>query len=59
MKLLVLLIIIFLIICWLAYEMIMAPIMPDDYGLTDEERKLWKDITDEKKKLDNINNKKR
>jgi len=30
---------------WLAYEMIMAPLMPDDYGLTDEEIKEINELT--------------
>ena len=42
-----------LVIAWLAYEMIMAPLMPDDYGLTNEELKEVQEL--EKKD----NNKKR
>ena len=42
-----------LVVVWLAYEMIMAPLMPDDYGLTNEELKEVEEL--EKKD----NNKKR
>ena len=43
-------IIVIAVIGWLAYEMIMAPIMPDDYGLTDEEIKEYSELTKKDKK---------
>lgn len=38
------------IVGWLAYEIIMAPLMPADYGLTDEERKEINILTKKNKK---------
>ena len=32
---------------WLAWEAYTAPVKPDDYDLTDEERILYKEYTDE------------
>ena len=29
---------------WIAYEAYTAPLMPDDYDLSDEEEKIMKDI---------------
>jgi len=29
---------------WLFWEAYHAPIMPDDYGVTNEDKKLWKRI---------------
>ena len=34
-------IIVAVFIGWLAYGMITAPIMPDDYGMTDKEIEYW------------------
>jgi|10_taG_2_1085330.scaffolds.fasta_scaffold84398_1 flagellar basal body-associated protein FliL len=42
--------IVLVVVVWLAYEMIMAPIMPDDYGLTDEEIKEDNELTKNNKK---------
>ena len=42
--------IVIVVIGWLAYEMIMAPLKPDDYGLTDEEIKEQRELTKEIKK---------
>ena len=39
--------IVIVVIGWLAYEMIMAPLKPDDYGLTDEEIKEQYKLTKE------------
>ena len=39
MEIIIVIVIVMAIVGWLAYEMIMAPLMPDDYGLTDEEIK--------------------
>jgi len=43
---------------WMAYEVWRAPIMPDDYGLTDEEKKIWDSIEKNKKKTYTIKGKK-
>ena len=32
---------------WMAYEVWRAPMMPDDYGLTDEEKKIMESIEKE------------
>ena len=53
MEIIIIIIIVILIVGWLAYEMIMAPLMPDDYGLTDEEMKEWKELTKENKNEEN------
>mgnify|MGYP003646479329 CR=1 FL=1 len=37
-------------VVWVAYEIYTAPLMPSDYGLTDEEKKLWKKIEESEKK---------
>lgn len=41
----IIIVIVIAIIGWLAYEMIMAPLMPDNYGLTDKEIKEWNELT--------------
>ena len=41
MEIIAIVVIVVVIIGWLAYEMIMAPLMPDDYGMTDEEIEYW------------------
>ena len=33
-----------LCILWLVYEFFTAPIMPEDYDLSFEEKELWKDL---------------
>ena len=33
-----------LCILWLVYEFFTAPIMPEDYDLSLEEKELWKDL---------------
>tara|TARA_A100001515_G_scaffold131096_1_gene118656 strand:- start:796 stop:1026 length:231 start_codon:yes stop_codon:yes gene_type:complete len=35
---------------WMAWEVWRAPVMPDDYGLTDEEKKIWEELDGSKKK---------
>lgn len=49
MDIIIIIVIVIAIVGWLAYEMIMAPLMPDDYGLTDEERKEMNILTKENK----------
>jgi len=49
MEIIVIIVIVILIVGWLAYEMIMAPLMPDDYGLKDEEMKELQELTKENK----------
>ena len=49
-EIIIIVVIIVIVISWLAYEMIMAPLMPDDYGLTDEEIKEQRELTKEIKK---------
>ena len=44
MEIIVIAVIILVIVGWLVYEIIMAPLMPDDYGLRDEEIKEVEDI---------------
>ena len=44
MVIIIAIVIVLIVIGWLAYEMIMAPLMPDDYGLTDEEKKEWEEL---------------
>ena len=39
MGVLILVVFMIVIVGWLAYEMMVAPLMPDDYGLTEEESK--------------------
>ena len=34
---------------WMSWEIYSAPLMPDDYGLTEEEKKIWKEIENKKK----------
>jgi len=34
---------------WIAYEAYTAPIMPDEYDLSDEEYKIYRDSLDEQK----------
>ena len=53
MEIIIIIGIILVIVGWLGYEMIMAPIMPDDYGLSDEEMKEWKELTKENKNEEN------
>ena len=53
MEIIIIICVVVLVVAWLAYEMIMAPLMPDDYGLTNEELKEVQEL--EKKD----NNKKR
>ena len=52
MNIIILIIIVF-VVGWLAYEMIMAPLMPDDYGLTHEEKKEWNELKKENKNEEN------
>jgi len=33
--------------CWLIWEAMNAPVMPDDYDMTNEEIKLWKELETE------------
>lgn len=33
--------------CWLIWEAMNAPVMPDDYDMTNEEIKLWKELNKE------------
>ena len=49
-EIIIIVVIIVVVVSWLAYEMIMAPLMPDDYGLTDEEIKEQRELTKEIKK---------
>ena len=44
MVIIITIVIVLIVIGWLAYEMITAPLMPDDYGLTDEEKKEWEEL---------------
>ena len=53
MDIIIIVVIVMAIVGWLAYEMIMAPLMPDDYGLTDEERKEMNILTKENKNEEN------
>ena len=53
MEIIIIGVIVVVVIAWLAYEMIMAPLMPDDYGLTDEERKEWNELKKENKNEEN------
>ena len=53
MEIIIIAVIVLVVICWLAYEMIMAPLMPDDYGLTDEEIKECRELTKEIKNEEN------
>ena len=57
MEIIIIIGIILIVVGWLAYEMIMAPLMPDDYGLTDEEIKELSELTkkDKNKKNDSRN----
>tara|TARA_Y100000592_G_scaffold43134_1_gene68563 strand:+ start:3824 stop:3970 length:147 start_codon:yes stop_codon:yes gene_type:complete len=42
MKLYLILFILFIVgWIWIIYELITSPIMPDDWGLTEEEKKEW------------------
>ena len=45
MEIIIIIVIVIALVGWLGYEMIMAPLMPDDYGLTDEETKEYKELT--------------
>ena len=49
MEIIIIIGIVLVIVGLLAYEMIIAPIMPDDYGLSDEERKEINILTQENK----------
>jgi|7_EtaG_2_1085326.scaffolds.fasta_scaffold41597_2 hypothetical protein len=53
MEIIVIIVIVILIVGWLAYEMLMAPLMPDDYGRKDEEMKECKELTKENKNEEN------
>ena len=53
MEIIIIIGIVLVIVGWLAYEMIIAPIMPDDYGLSDEERKEMNILTQENKNEEN------
>ena len=57
MGIIILVIIIVVVTVWLAYEMIMAPLMPDDYGLSDEEIKEWDELNKENNKKPRLLNK--
>ena len=57
MEIIIIVGIVIVVIGWLAYEMIMAPLQPDDYGLTDEEIKEFKELTKEKKSKTRLLNK--
>ena len=35
---------------WLIWEAVTAPVMPDDYDMTDEEKKIWKELNGSKNK---------
>ena len=35
---------------WLIWEAVTAPVMPDDYDMTNEEKKIWKELNGSKKK---------
>tara|TARA_Y100001963_G_C6733284_1_gene424981 strand:- start:333 stop:512 length:180 start_codon:yes stop_codon:yes gene_type:complete len=41
---------------WMSWEIYSAPLMPDDYGLTEEEEKIWKEIEKENKNKQNEKN---
>jgi nitrate/nitrite transporter NarK len=41
---------------WMSWEIYTAPLMPDDYGLTEEEEKIWKEIEKENKNKQNEKN---
>ena len=49
MEIIIVIVIVVAIVGWLVYEMIVAPLMPDDYGLTDEEIKEWDKLTKKNK----------
>ena len=53
MEIIIIIGVVIVIVGWLAYEMITAPLMSDDYGLTDEEMKEWKELTKENKNEEN------
>jgi len=53
MEIIIIIGIVIVIVGWLAYEMIMAPLMPDNYGLTDEEIKETNILTKENKNDEN------
>jgi hypothetical protein len=57
MGIIIILVIIILVTGWLAYEMIVAPLMPDDYGLSDEEIREWEELEKEKNKKPRLLNK--
>ena len=57
MEIIIIVGIVIVVIGWLAYEMIIAPLQPDDYGLTDEEIKEFKELTKEKKSKTRLLNK--
>ena len=40
----------------MSWEIYSAPLMPDDYGLTEEEEKIWKEIEKENKNKQNEKN---
>ena len=41
---------------WMSWEIYTAPLMPDDYVLTEEEEKIWKEIEKENKNKQNEKN---
>ena len=45
MEIIIVIVVVVGIVGWLIYEIITAPLMPDDYGLTDEEIKEWNELT--------------
>ena len=53
MEIIIIVVVVGVVIAWLAYEMVMAPLMPDDYGLKDEEMKEWQELTKENKNEEN------
>ena len=57
MEIIIVVVVVIAIVGWLVYEMIMAPLMPDDYGLTDEERKELEELTKENKDKTKLLNK--
>jgi len=50
MEIVILVVFVIVVVVWLAYEIMVAPLMPDDYGLTEEENKEIKELTKKNKK---------
>jgi len=50
MEIVILVVCVIVVVGWLAYEIMVAPLMPDDYGLTEEENKEIKELTKKNKK---------